>query len=302
MLIVSGTIKSLGVDYITLTRTQEEDQSNRELEALFKGLFTDDDLIPAKWGGYKGYTRGHARMGHRTRDGVVDKILNVSGSAADSMVFKDGPLDENIRCTRIDIQMTVELPYRQQDLARRYFANLKSDESYKSSMVGRRKIVLVDSEDGQTMYIGSRSSRSFLVRLYDKGGQMGFDTGYEWRLEIEFKRDLARGVLDMITGPGRFVDNKERIVTGYAEEECGILLPSTGGEGKPDIKPANGSANQMEWLKRCVRPVVVRETNTGHLEEVIEALGLSWVLEPEMITARKLNQAQRAHIAGSTRL
>lgn len=298
MLVVSGSIIDCGIDYITLSNVTDTDQVNRTLDDMFEPMLRDCVPKEVKWGGYKGLTVSHARLGTRTRAGKVDKILVVSGQQAHDLVMGLEQLPNSIRCTRIDLQMTVLRSASSPELAGRYYAIMKADPTYKSAMVGRRAITLYDSLNGQTLYIGRRTSKSLFVRFYDKGGILGEQLGRKWRLEVEFKRVLALPVLETILGGVNVASTVEKIIVQYAQNKCGILLPSSGGEDVGKIKALGREKNTIEWLERCVRPVVVREINYGNADEVIGALGMSWLLGEEQIKQRALNQVSKGGMGG----
>lgn len=286
MLIVSGTTVNAGCDWITITETTEKAQQPT-MAALWKQSTAGLETNETNWAGYRGLSAEDIRWGKRDRKGKTDWILSVSGEKADEFVRSMGSeMVSSTRCTRLDLQVTVRLLSADTDVAKRYFGEMKNSESYRRGMVGRRAITLYDSMNGQTLYIGKRASKGFLVRIYDKSEAYGEDTGSVWRFEIEFKRDVAQDVLDALTRSSSN-DTVEAIVTTTLEEQCGVVLPRVEGRFSK-VSPKARPKETMEWLRACVRPVVVHQVNNGKTDEVLKALGLSWVVESEVHKKRKL--------------
>lgn len=291
MLIIKGNYITAGVDYLTLTEvipTKEEGIIPR----LWGNLSTDSEVKRVSWGGYKGWVQNGIKIGSRERDGKLDNIFVASGENA-AWVMEQGvsELTSQLRCTRVDVQATVELDKPDVDLAKNFFEDMKKTPSYKSAMVGRRSIVLYDSEDGQTLYIGKRKSRRMIVRVYDKSEHYNLPLGSAWRFEIEFKRELADSALSMVSG------NKNACI-GVANDtlsrECGIWLP--GSEAAPGgVSSRTDERDTLRWLRTCVKPVVSSRIAGGQLESTLSALGLDW-------TINKVNSTETSMLADLEKL
>lgn len=293
MLTIRGSVLDVGVDWLTLTQVDDLTSVDRTLEGIFATTEGCKEAKEVKWAGYKGVASGSSRFGTRTRDENIDKIVVVSGSEANRVLTGMCPEDAP-RCTRIDLQVTILLDMLDRDLAKRYFEAMKSDVGYKSSMVGRRSIVLYDSETGQTLYVGKRGSKTFLARLYDKSSDYEMPLGSAWRLEIEFKRDLSEGVLAAVLGGETTRDAVSDILASYAVDGCGIIVPIGGDAPSGPIERKAPSSNVLRWMEKCVRPAVVRQVNNGHVDEVIEALGLTWVFKDEEAATKVMDSDELA--------
>lgn len=277
MLIIRGSYISSGVDYITLTEVTEGGIEG-VAPKLWNMLATDKELVKTKWGGYSGWAQGGIKIGTRERSGKVDNIFVASGSDAAWVICQNvRQFTSALRCTRVDVQVTVELDQPDIDLAKSFFEDMKRNKRYKQSMVGRRKITMFDSEDGQTLYIGKRVSKGMIVRIYDKSLSYDLPLGSAWRFEIEFKRDLADSALSMVNGPsGLCIGVAKDTLAG----QFGVLIP--GSDGAPqEIAVRRDTTNTVEWLRTCVKPVVTRRIVNGELESTLDALGLSWVIGRE---------------------
>jgi hypothetical protein len=285
MLLINGEIVSCAMDYITLTNvhTSTKTMSN-VLKELYDRVSSHTMPKAASWGGYAGWSNGPVRWGTRGRDGGVDEMFMVSGHTAHSVLAHLTPNSGPFRTTRIDVQATIRLAQPNPGLARVYYDNMKLDDGYRRTMIGKRKITLIDSQDGTTLYIGSRTTRSFIARLYDRSREYEWARpGEVWRLEVEFKRDLAGGILKGLVSAEGKTSHCKQIVSQVAEEKLGILTDMQEIPLEAAVKDAMQNQNQLDWLKKCVRPVVDRECQLGRVNEVIEALGLRWVIEHSSI-------------------
>jgi len=293
MLFVNGTVLETGVDYLTLTNTSEWGAQDviDEIQHMF-----GDESTPkvVKWGGYKGFQHEKIRAGKRARDGRIDSICTFTGGNANSAVNAVGDLLLQARCTRVDLQATIELTAPDKDLVRRHYDLMKSSKGYKTSMVGRRAITLYDSETGATLYVGKRSSRGALVRMYDKSVGFGFSagSGSVWRFEVEFKREKAPDVLAKVLARGQAAElGLVSVLNQAMTEYTGVILPL--GDGYIRAESEAMKPDTLAWLRMCVRPVVTRLCSEGRHDEVINALGLEWVSTPDA----KMLRDQQDHLS-----
>lgn len=144
------------------------------------------------WQGYTGFKAGAVCWGVRG-DG---EFLQVSGRVA-SCVEK-AELPRSGKCARVDLALTVQLEEDLQTRAQELYEAL-SAESRKQVGARKRKVhVHLSNGDGDTLYLGSRSSRAY-GRVYDKGreskGQYPLGT---WRYEVEAHNEVASSYLPMV--------------------------------------------------------------------------------------------------------
>ncbi len=118
-----------------------------------------------------------------------------------------------------------------------------------------RKSVLLRSDSGDTVYLGSRSSEKF-VRVYDKAGQMGVQ-GPWVRIELELKGDAAMGIARHIVQEG------DQAIPGTIRSvvDCPTLpwwrrafegVPSVWGAPKIARTP-----DRHAWLLKQVAPAII---------------------------------------------
>jgi hypothetical protein len=268
MLIIRGDEVSCGVDYVTLTQVTDGVKVS-ELEMLWIKMSGGMDVEKVRWAGYSGLQFGTVRLGSRERDGRTDHILTASGDCG-LLTEIDVPLDV-VRCTRIDLQVTVLLEIPNKDFARCYYDSLGESVSYRSSMIGRRSMSLVDSDTGQTLYIGKRSSRSMMLRLYDKSAAYQRRSGNIWRAEIEFKRDMAGSVASYVAKSRKSGLVVNEYLSSALEKYFGVVIPVDGNGnelgGRNETTP-----DTTAWVRKCVKPVFNRYYRAGREEEFLRAL------------------------------
>jgi hypothetical protein len=127
----------------------------------------------AKWLQYKGWKNGTVFIGHGEQKNRLHGVVNVSGFGSD--LFYVNVLEwETFYCTRLDVQVTIRQPNE-----------VVLPEVYER-IRDFTKASLIQSEQNDTLYVGSRSSDIF-TRLYEKV----LDTKY-LRLEFEIKGRRAR--------------------------------------------------------------------------------------------------------------
>lgn len=155
------------IDYLRLTTYDW----NSHLQMVAKLRAYHKDWEPKRWLQYKGQANHEGIFyGHAEQRGRVHAVIQISGLMAHNFwtAYKDD-LDA-YRCTRIDLQSTKTPPPMH-----------NAPKVYKR-LQGRKS--LIQSDTGDTLYIGSRTSDTF-IRIYDK-------TPTLLRLEFELKGAQAR--------------------------------------------------------------------------------------------------------------
>jgi len=231
---------------------------------------------PWGWQGYVGWQCGQLCVGERY-DGT---ILRLSSVMAHRWCEQGLPVGHNM--SRCDISLTVWGVYDQSAVIA-----LHSDvaDKYRKSLQCRPfKLRLIDGKgDGDTLYLGSRSSDLF-TRIYDKEKEQVNDESYKGslRYECECKERLA---LDAYT---------RCVARGYSATSCmevlvGLLLRRgvhALGAGHssvvvtaPTQLPISSVENSLTWLEKQVSPTVRRLVREGYEEEVLHALGLHHLID-----------------------
>ena len=180
------------LDYLTITSFENTSNLFYMREAFQQENERNNyDHSTSRQQGYKGVMTKGAGAGSvffgtiQLDDERDHYMLRCSGGAAERAfyVLPDNK-DTGIRCTRIDLQITIPIDW---DYSARRLRD--SIESAKCLRQGPRPgLTLLENADGlDTIYIGSRSSGR-LIRIYVK------PTDHEscLRLEVEFKGDLAQ--------------------------------------------------------------------------------------------------------------
>lgn len=268
-----------GIDYVRMTGKREGIYG--DLAALYRkaayslvGSTCEGEVSfkPWAWLGYYGETCNGVSYG----SGPQGAIFQVSGWRASDVREMGLPYDGIPRC---DIQATLWFPQDEPGLGARV-----ADRSAKASGTmrgGRWKVRYIDGKgDGDTTYIGSRSSDSFL-RIYDKQRESGDHEGYAyaWRFEAETADEKAREAwaAEGALPPGR---DYWYAYVARALRARGVWLPGVSSvrlaAAPPRPKDEDIVGKRLAWLRNGVAPAVDKLLASGvPLSTVLEQLGLS---------------------------
>jgi len=155
------------------------------------------------------------------------------------------------RVTRIDIASDIETRTEPED-----FVAVLSHERMRSNAI-------INSDTGQTCYVGSKQSERFsrVYRYYEPHPR-----AHLLRVEHVFRRDYAKAVARAI------VENSLVSVEKACGEAFGWSHPEwqTGKEAAPDISitaPEKSAGKTISWLVRSVAPAVQRLISDGTIRE-----------------------------------
>lgn len=273
MLAGPSRIVDVGVDWFTTTAVCAKDATL----LLLKGeLYTFREAQLGfyrkgwKMSGYSGWRCGRCEYGSR-EDGA---IIRLSSALAASEWWDVYQVTE--RCSRIDLQVTLKCD---EDPTSEILAmRAMTGKFYENRGDGPKITMWLDSENGATIYLGSRRSDLYF-RAYNKAAQSKLPE-YEGclRLELEVKNHLALHVIGLMLaaetvqqGILSVIDSycgNRGIVTNFSSTVLGSLSePST-------IYP--DALRSLEFLRRQVAPTVQRLIGLGLTGEVHESLGLSY--------------------------
>ncbi len=271
-------IYSVGPDWYTATNILTDGDESDTLFAQFYGLTTTQ--IRWQAGGYKGkeclVTR--IKYGSRSRkEGGVDEIMIASGPASIQAIEHVVNVGQ-YRTTRFDLQLTFKPRVPNPKLAVDLYDKLKTMQSVGASPLGNRKVTLIRSGTGDTLYVGSRSSKKKFFRLYDKSLDLGYEPGEYWRAEIQYGSEVARGAI------GWYVGHKSQKKT-LADLICSEFWAAMGWtprydynhvfiEGIEEPEAPTTLERKLSWLRDCVKPTVAILIENGLEGEAIDALGL----------------------------
>lgn len=238
-------------DWLTLTSFSDDN----DLWKIFVILTPEPERRQTKRMQYSGSKGSHTFWGTGTQNGIEHTLFQASGETAD--VALDLAKGTETRCTRIDLQVTIDL-----------FAGWDSRELYDgladpmAEWNGRQKAVsIVQSGDGlDTVYIGSRKS-SMLIRIYVKPSADGRPAYL--RFECEYKGDKADGVYRAIV-EGKYTPESilQFELHRLPELEFGLsgrfsdVIRAVPGAPSPKTDP--GQSDTIDWLLRQVEPAVIR--------------------------------------------
>ncbi len=279
-------IVSSSSDWITLTETwsaREMEDRAKGGETLLQGCFKAIALCEEDWGtmGYQGLQCTETKIRYGTREertGGQHEILTGSGQTSDEVVdFM--PVQNSLRCTRFDLQATVYLPSPDVDIAGTLYHSLMREKYKGVSKSGRRALSLIQSDTGQTLYVGKRKSGRKFFRLYDKSVELQAPLGTVWRQEIQYGREFAQNAWEWFK-VHRF-DMSAHIKMVNTEFTAAIDYSMMSDQGYtseviPEVIREKGTiGSKLSWLRRCVRPVVAFLGEKKYGQEAVEALGLA---------------------------
>lgn len=271
-------IVSAGPDWYTATNIPKDHQMGASLFHVFHSVCHKE----TKWraGGYKGgeCLETGIKYGSRMRkDGRADEILIASGRSSEVAIEQVGDPDR-FRTTRFDLQITVQRKEPHRMLASNLYDSIKMRRKVGTSPLGNRKMSLIRSETGDTLYVGSRSSSKKFFRLYDKSFEMNGYPGEFWRAEVQYGRDLASGAIRWYVDIGYVRHALVDLVCSEFFDAMEWSLVPNYQYNTQDFPPEDEKETTLEkklaWLKNCARPTVQILIENGLEKEAREALGL----------------------------
>jgi hypothetical protein len=268
-----------GLDWLTITGNDP----NGQVEVLADVVAWMDDLESKfekvynwRFQGYIGQAVGPLKVGIRADD---EFVVIVSSEAANEIQERlPSLLTGNI--TRCDIQTTVTLK-RSQDLAKMYYNRLTDENKSKqmrAEIDGKapqlKKIKYLANNDGSTLYVNNRRG-AIMLRLYDKGFELGQKRGLYWRFEIEYKRNHANIVFqNWLNSPNRTEYLLSVIAGEYTKRSIPVWFGSQATMSITVPEVVTDYQTKLDWLGRAVKPVVSKLVNAGYEEPVYSQLGL----------------------------
>ena len=265
------TIVDSGIDWVTMTAP--EGAVGRGLKLHAEALWyaeRERGEICGPWSGlgYHGEKSGPVAFGTRY-DGVIMIVSGCDAGDAFNKCYVDG-----VQLSRLDLQVTVRYdPARPRLTQDQYRAAINKSKGERRNC-GLR--IVIDSEGGSTVYVGSRSSQAF-GRLYNKRAESKL-AHYDgcWRWEVEWKGDSARATGTFLRDDGDWRNRVAEIVCQFYILRGLDPPPFQLGAGLPvyPIRPPTSVERQLEWLRTQVKGTVDELRAEGQSEEVLAALGL----------------------------
>lgn len=266
-----------GPDYLRITTNGDDATTAAAYQAYNRvGLYVADWLGEApgmqeRWGasGYAGSRIG--AVGWGARQGGA--ILQVSGPGAEEAIACAPPWDN---CPRLDVALTMWMPEDIPDLAARL---LPFSDERRRHCGGRPWALrhINGAGDGDTLYIGSRSSAVF-VRIYDKWRESEYcdDWRYAWRVEVEYKEGRGADWLPPSSAP---LPGREYwaaiVVREFERRVCALprLLPSAMASASWRAPVVTSTSRRLRWLAGPVSASIARLLSAGvEKREIASAL------------------------------
>lgn len=267
------------IDWITATSKKEEvGRYWRELHAQYAADFYPEVTHPKTFSyvGWEGPQLPGFTYAIHPKHGAMVRVTGFGAGVAWRDVLSRV---EYCNVTRIDLCVTVTLQMRMTGIATNEYAALISS-GYQPHI---KKKLVTNSDGGETLYIGSRTSQVF-VRLYDKSAERGEEPGDVWRYEIEYKKPVSQTVAEMIMSLAGGDDSEvwetindtvwtafdDRGVTPIFSAGDAFLAPTTAHRERSPVEA------QMKWLAVSVSPAVRRLAAAGYGQAIREILGLDF--------------------------
>lgn len=256
-----------------LTATTADDRIGTEWLTKYR-VHVDNENLLQKEQKFKGFiglgTEGWSWMYNPDTNWYM---VVMSGMTAGEFWSDVAPKSTNI--TRVDFAVTVlgVEPYETmiQDVYKAIPEVYKNDRKYS---------ILMGSDRGSTLYVGSRTSMNF-GRLYDKGVESGeYKPGNMFRYEVELKKPASYNVAMELAHRMRKGDIQEQSIASYVYQwfyTRGITPVFEAYENlvSPDISARISTKDQqLAWLRVSVRPTLHRLLEAGFGKDVIDALDL----------------------------
>lgn len=261
---------SADLDWITCTASA--DGSSEALWAVGERVLTENEAEGYKatrWQahGYRGWNSDGVRCGARASGSIV----SLSGLKCRDEWKQALAAAEH--CSRVDLAVDVHLYAEVPSLPRDCYVSL----FHKPPGNGRpaQRTLILNSNGGSTLYIGSRTSDRF-ARLYDKGIEQKASSAGRWyRLELEVKGNSAHPLAVGLLATPAHRDECLSVVAEYFQHKAMLIIAAKSpalicNEGR---NPTTAD-KQLHWLSSQVRGTILELTRTVGLPRVLSALGL----------------------------
>lgn len=259
------------VDWLTITyrdaKARTEAQERMAARMLRKAA---DGFKETAWSsyGFDGWSVGGLSYGTRPDCDMI----RLSGPDAQEHWKAFYELGGNV--TRYDVAVTIWLQRAVVGLGSREFERLNS--SVDTDTLHRRYSHVQSTGGGNTLYVGSRSSRWF-GRLYDKGVESGSErAGICWRYEVEAKEDAAKSLsADIARSSMGATDIARFVARWFGDRRIAVLFPDDGtGSAIALPRRITDVERKLHWLGEQVSPSVKYLCEMGHRTEVLRILHL----------------------------
>jgi len=269
-------LHEVGFDW--LTATARHGFASRALGAVGFGWIDERkregyQSSPWAWNGYKGETTDGITFAER-EDGA---IIRLSSDMCRRHVLAAIGLATNI--SRVDLQVTCFDPVPKRDHAIRANYLVEQAEMVKRGQVHTK--LETHRPRASTFYIGSRVSSRFF-RLYDKHAESGGEYAPgTWRYEVEYKGDRAFRLARRLAREA----NPARDILGTVTDAFATYLVPVPvlsvpiGWREKTCAHTTDDQRRLEWLRRCIRPTVLKLSEAYSVETLAGALGMHALMD-----------------------
>lgn len=293
----------LGVDWLSrsypVARMSDGMGLGADKERL-RRLCGDVDLRAASLYGYNGVRAAGSFVGRRNEGSRTRRLEILSGKSARNADLI--PSRSGLKVNRIDIQATLLLDdtsyYRFEDASNR--VNREIDRILKHLLwfkevngrnvawLNKLKITLVkqvSSDDGMTIYVGSRSSDSF-IRIYNKTAEARIVSPNSvipalLRIEVELKDSYAELAYSYLEDCGGFneKDDLSSLLNQFISR-IGLEIEAVAfrAEWMKRVSSSRNNDRTLAWLAHTVKPSIERMFVEVGVDAVASALG-SYIVE-----------------------
>lgn len=260
---------SAGVDWLTLTT--KESSRGVEWHECFSACAAQEQAKGHKWQNarrmmYGGESCGGLFWGKSDQGWMV--VLSSDAAQTYGALFEP----DAVHCTRIDLQVTIELSDPAPTLLESYYDHVVLHKTSNGRPV--KYTLIKDTEGGSCLYVGARSSMLY-GRLYDKGvEEKSAGPGRVLRYELEVKGDFADQAVAMIWGASNDIGVLMYLVRDFFEKR---RIPATFqapplNEKFVSVPRSQDDIQSIKWLAGPVASVVARLTHTCGIAPVFSAL------------------------------
>jgi hypothetical protein len=265
-------VTSVGPDWLTGTTADRERSDRLEHFAMFLLRRREQEGYEVRdWygNGFSGDATDGISIGIRGEEAMV----RLSGEMA--LRYAGVTMEMLDHVSRIDWQVTLHDEDTKRDWADIVTWTVEQDERVKKGTTTITQIA--SNRGGKTLYIGRRVSERFF-RVYDKTAESeGLYADRTWRFEVEYKgkrADSFRQRWDRLEPQTSFA--QRAVYAAFAD--YGFRLPATRvGPSFKDKSPRGPTSDQrrLEYLERCITPMVDRLIECFGRERLLEVLRLN---------------------------
>lgn len=265
-----------GIDWITLTLPRSAARADLWYHTCLAALHlveTEGNKPKERTMlGYAGRGVGGCFVGRRDSD----YIAQFSSHHADTVFSNIYRADAHV--SRIDVRADVTYPVMPQDIARKGYRDAIRTNNELPSPRRRKLYLLMGSDGGDTLYMGSPKSES-RGRLYNKEVQSE-DVSFvrTWRYECVFRNDRAVRTAEILFSRGENYSRAALAIVATWYRDRGVSTAGWGGGETIPIKLARTLPSDVDtrlnWLRSQVAPALRYLEEAGFTNELIEALGI----------------------------